>query len=149
MSSDETPFRFAHTLRVRWGECDMQGIVFNPHYMAYVDVGLTEYWREIGLAYPGALQGEDIDIFMVAAAQSWRDAARYDDELTVALRTAYIGTTSFRVEFAISRQSTILFHGHASYVTAGRLIRVPHPMSAWLIDLITCYERTPPERKPL
>src|ERR671910_1039928 len=29
------PYR--HTLRIRYGECDMQGIVFNAHYLAYCD----------------------------------------------------------------------------------------------------------------
>ena len=52
------PYRFIHRLRVRWGECDMQGIVFNPHYMALIDVALTEYWRDIGLPYPDALAAE-------------------------------------------------------------------------------------------
>ena len=37
---------FSHRLRVRYGECDAQGIVFNANYLAYVDVALTELWRE-------------------------------------------------------------------------------------------------------
>src|ERR671926_16488 len=37
------PFR--HRLRVRYGECDPQGIVFNANYLAYFDVGITELWR--------------------------------------------------------------------------------------------------------
>jgi acyl-CoA thioester hydrolase len=32
--------RFEHRLRVRFGECDPQGIVFNAHYVAYFDVGV-------------------------------------------------------------------------------------------------------------
>ena len=38
--------RCEHVLRVRFGECDPQGIVFNAHYVAYFDVALTELWRE-------------------------------------------------------------------------------------------------------
>ena len=29
------PFR--HRLRVRWSECDPQGVVFYAHYLAYFD----------------------------------------------------------------------------------------------------------------
>jgi acyl-CoA thioester hydrolase len=38
------PFR--HRLRVRWSECDLQGVVFYPNYLAYFDHLLTEMWRE-------------------------------------------------------------------------------------------------------
>ena len=31
---------FRHSIRVRYGECDMQGVVFNAHYLAYVDDAL-------------------------------------------------------------------------------------------------------------
>lgn len=36
--------RFAHEFRVRYGECDPQGIVFNPNYVAYFDHAMTELW---------------------------------------------------------------------------------------------------------
>ena len=36
---------FAHELRVRYGECDPQGIVFNANYLLYFDVAFTELWR--------------------------------------------------------------------------------------------------------
>ena len=37
---------FVHELRVRYGECDPQGIVFNANYLLYFDVAFTELWRE-------------------------------------------------------------------------------------------------------
>src|SRR5690606_20149900 len=40
-------FRFSTSLRVRWAEVDMQGIVFNGHYLTYADVGITEYFRAL------------------------------------------------------------------------------------------------------
>jgi hypothetical protein len=36
---------FVHRLRVRFHECDPQGVVFNAHYFSYFDVALTEMWR--------------------------------------------------------------------------------------------------------
>ncbi len=142
------PYRFTHRLRVRWGECDMQGIVFNPHYMAYIDVALTEYWRDIGLAYPDGLAAEGTDIFMVAANQRFADAARYDDLLDIALRTEYLGTTSLRFCFAIHRADTVLFEGQATYVVADRVTRRPVALGASLLDRILAYEAVTPDRKP-
>jgi YbgC/YbaW family acyl-CoA thioester hydrolase len=42
-------FVCAPRLRVRWAEVDMQKIVFNGHYLTYIDTAVAEYWREIGL----------------------------------------------------------------------------------------------------
>ena len=40
-----------HRLRVRWVEVDMQKVVFNGHYLTYIDSAIADYWRAIGLAY--------------------------------------------------------------------------------------------------
>ena len=40
-------FRFFHRLRVRWSEVDLQKIVFNPHYLSYIDVAMADYWRDV------------------------------------------------------------------------------------------------------
>ena len=59
------PFR--HRLRVRWSECDLQGVVFYPNYLAYFDHALTELWREAVGPYS---QINDLGIdLLVAEAQ--------------------------------------------------------------------------------
>jgi acyl-CoA thioester hydrolase len=138
--SEPNPFRFCHRLRVRWGECDMQGIVFNPHYMAYVDAALTEYWRAVGLPYPQAFAQLGTDTFMVAANQTYADAARFDDELDVWLRTEYLGNTSLRLAFAIHREADRLFHGTATYVNGDRITRKPVRLGDLLRKRIGDYE---------
>lgn len=140
-------FRFSHRLRVRWGECDMQGIVFNPHYLMYFDVAFTEYWRVIGMTYPGALLAEGLDNFMVASALRYRDAARYDDELDIHVRTEYFGTTSFRMGLSIQRAGGVLVDGTATYVTGDRDTRAPRPLPARLVNAVENYETVRPERK--
>ena len=37
---------FRMQIRVRYGECDPQGVVFNANHFGYFDVILTEAWRE-------------------------------------------------------------------------------------------------------
>ena len=34
-------FRFFHRMRVRWAEVDMQKIVFNAHYLMYIDTAVA------------------------------------------------------------------------------------------------------------
>ena len=45
-------FAFFHPTRVRWAECDVQGVVFYPQYFVYFDVAMTEYMRELGFTGP-------------------------------------------------------------------------------------------------
>ena len=48
------PEPFVHTFRVRYHECDAQGIVFNANWLSYFDVTLTEWFRAMFGSY-GAL----------------------------------------------------------------------------------------------
>ena len=57
-------FRFHHRLRVRWSEVDAQQVVFNGHYLNYLDVASGDYWRSLGLPYPDAFKHAGGDIFV-------------------------------------------------------------------------------------
>ena len=58
-------FSFFHALLVRWAEVDPQSIVFNGHYLTYADVSITEYFRALGVAYPGDLAQDGGDFFAI------------------------------------------------------------------------------------
>jgi acyl-CoA thioester hydrolase len=140
-------YRFFHRLRVRWAECDMQGIVFNPHYLMYFDVAFTEYMRAIGLPYPAAFAAEGTDTFMVSAQVDFRDSALFDDEIDVAVRVAYFGTTSFRVAFAVMQDGAVLVEGSVVYVNGDRQTRRSRALPEALIEAVIAFERVAPERK--
>ena len=36
---------YRHALRVRYGECDMQQVVFNANYLAYIDDAIDTWMR--------------------------------------------------------------------------------------------------------
>src|SRR2546425_9552427 len=66
-------FVCAPRLRVRWAEVDMQKIVFNGHYLTYIDTAIAEYWREIGLPYPhGYVERYASDVFLRKATVEYR-----------------------------------------------------------------------------
>ena len=75
---------FVHRLRVRFHECDPQGVVFNAHYFAYFDVALTELWREAFGSYANVVQ-DGTDVVVVEAGATFRAPARFDDEIDVEL----------------------------------------------------------------
>ena len=53
MTPDREDFALLYANRVRWGECDPQGIVFNVNYFLYFDIGMTEWLRALDLGEKG------------------------------------------------------------------------------------------------
>jgi acyl-CoA thioester hydrolase len=111
-------FAFAHELRVRWGETDPQGIVFNANYLLYADVAFTEYVRALGYPYPMPTKDAGTELFAVRSEVDFRGPARFDDMIAVAVRTARIGRSSFTMEFEIRRGDDLLTAIRTTYVNA-------------------------------
>jgi acyl-CoA thioester hydrolase len=106
---------FVHRLRVRFHECDPQGVVFYAQYFAYVDVALTEMWREAFGSY-GDVVAAGTDVVVVEAGSTFRASARFDDDLDVELRIARLGTTSMAMATAIRRDDELLVEGRIVHV---------------------------------
>lgn len=97
-------FPFSYQIRVRFGEVDYQGIVFNAHYLAYFDVALTEYMRAAGITYAADLQDRDENDFnVVKSILELKQPARADDLLDVCVKIGRIGRSSLTWELAIFR----------------------------------------------
>lgn len=94
-------FRFAYPVRVRYAECDQQGVVFNGAYMTYLDVAVTEYFRFLGLDVDGLAKQGSFDMAVARCTMEWRGPARFDDLLEICCATRRIGNASFTVAFAI------------------------------------------------
>jgi len=104
-SDSRTDYNCALRLRVRWAEVDMQKVVFNGHYLTYIDTAFAEYFRAIGLAYPdGYVDKYANDIFLRKAAVEYLGSAHYDDELCVHTRVAKLGRSSMTFAFEIWRE---------------------------------------------
>lgn len=90
---------FSHYLRVRYGECDTQRVVFNARYGEYVDVAFTEFLRAIGYGLGAAQPLPEVQL--VKQTTQWRGPARNDQILRLTVRCLRIGNTSFvmRTEF--------------------------------------------------
>ena len=109
------PRPYVHRLRVRFHECDPQGVVFYAHYFAYVDVALTEMWREAFGSYTDVVAA-GTDVVVVEAASTFRSSARFDDDLDVVLRIEQLGTTSMAMATAIRRDDELLVEGRIVHV---------------------------------
>jgi acyl-CoA thioester hydrolase len=98
---------FVYPLRVRYGECDPQGIVFNANYLLYCDVAFTELWREAVGPWQEMVE-RGFDAVVADAQLSFRAPARFDDELALVARVARLGNTAITTEIDIRRDDEVL-----------------------------------------
>ena len=97
------PFR--HRIRVRFNECDGQGVVFYANYLMYFDVAVTELWREACEGGYAGMIASGTDAMVAEANIRYRASARFDDELDLVARVTRIGTTSTTTRLAAERAS--------------------------------------------
>jgi len=72
--------RFHFYLRVRYGECDAQKVVFNSRYSDYADVSCMEFLRAVGLGKVVTTGGLDFQV--VKQTLEWKSSARFDQVLS-------------------------------------------------------------------
>ena len=105
------------TQKIRYSDCDPQGIVFNGNYARYWDDALTDWFEEAG--YGGEeLGGTGVDVVAARLEMDFKASAGLGDTLETSLRVERVGTTSMTVAFSTRRVSD------GAVVTEGREILV-------------------------
>ena len=133
-------FRCMHRLRVRWAEVDMQKIVFNAHYLMYIDTAMTEYWRALALPYEASMHILGGEMYVKKATVEYHASAKLDDTLDVGMRCARIGNSSCLFEAAIFCGDRLLVTGELVYVFADPATQTSTPVPAALRAMLEGYE---------
>lgn len=94
-SENQTAFTFR--FRVRYPECDAQGVVFNARYGDYADLSTTEFLRACIGGY-SALVNRGLETQVVRMLIEWKGPARFDDVVCAMVRCINIGNTSFSLQ---------------------------------------------------
>ncbi len=134
-------FRFAHRLRVRWVEVDMQQIVFNGHYLMYFDTAVTDYWRQLAMPYAATMAQLGGDMYVKRASVEYHASAEMDDFLEVCMRCDRIGNSSMTFAGAIFRGDELLITGDLVYVYADPVAKKSQPVPPALRDMLEAFER--------
>ena len=92
---------FCFVMRVRYGECDAQQVVFNSRYGEYADVAVTEYFRVLFGGIKEMLN-QGLDTQVVRFAIDWKSPARFDDVLGITVQTTRVGKTTFALQVDFS-----------------------------------------------
>lgn len=108
---------YRHQIRIRYGEVDMQQVVFNANYLAYVDDAVDTWFRvALGPDYHEGLGGLGWDIMLKKVVVEWQSPARFGDVLDLDVSIARWGRSSFdvRVDGAVGDQA--VFTAIVTYV---------------------------------
>ena len=140
--SDSTrqDFRLMHRLRVRWGEVDIQRIVFNPHYLMYIDSAFTEYWRVLAIPYEAIPELLGGDLYVRKSSLEYHGSARLDDLLDIGMKCERIGNSSMVFRSGVFRGDALLVSGEMVYVFADPATQSSKPVPPVLRDLVQSYE---------
>jgi acyl-CoA thioester hydrolase len=106
---------FVHPLRVRYVECDMQGHVFNAHYVTWMDIAHTELWRAAVGPYPEFVAGGH-EIVVAEVGVRFRAAARFDEDLEIGVVVEPLTTSSMTSRHAVRRGEELLVEGWVRHV---------------------------------
>ncbi|HEY4069275.1 MAG TPA: YbgC/FadM family acyl-CoA thioesterase [Burkholderiaceae bacterium] len=135
-----TDFRFFERLRVRWAEIDAQQIVFNGHYLLYLDTALAGYWRALALPYAQTMAQFGGDLYVRKSTLDYLASARYDDLLDIGLRIARIGNSSIVFEAGVFRQDQLLVSAELVYVFADPRTQTSRAVPPALRDALLGFE---------
>jgi acyl-CoA thioester hydrolase len=104
-----------HRLRVRYSDCDPQGVLFNAHYLTYFDIAITELWREAMGSYE-RLHELDVDLVVAEATVRYLRPIRFDIEVDLLPTVSHLGNTSLITAIGIESVEGLCAEGELRHV---------------------------------
>ena len=129
---------FVHELRVRYGECDPQGIVFNANYVAWFDIGITEVFR-VAVGSWSTLTERGVDAVVAHLDVDFRAPARFDDLVALHVVVEAFGTTSMTTRMEVRRDGELLVTGRLRHVFVDAATWRKTPVPDWVRDAFAPY----------
>lgn len=137
----EESYRFFHRLKVRYSEIDAQNIVFNSHYLTYLDIAMTEYFEEeLKLDYQELSKTGMFDFVLAKSTLEFKSPARAGDYLDIGVRTKSLGRSSFTMSFQIMRDNDLILLGEIIYVSIDPQTKTSSPIPDFIREKIEAFE---------
>ena len=103
-------FTWVH--RVRYGEVDLQRVVYNAHYLAWCDDAVEEWFASL----PVAAKDLGWDFMVKRATIEWTGSAGLRDDATIEVGVERWGRTSFQLGFTGRVGERAVFTAAITYV---------------------------------
>ena len=108
---------YQHDVRIRYGECDMQKVVFNAHYMAYCDDAIDSWFRSALTPDGSSFESIGFDFMLKTATISWDGPLRFGDTAVLSCAISRWGSASFDATIVGSVGEEQRFKAAITYVS--------------------------------
>ncbi len=132
---NNAPLVVKHSFRVRYIETDAMGIVHHSSYLAWMEMGRTEFMRHFGFTYR-QLELTGVLLPVLEVRVRYHSPAYYDDELVISTWVEELSRVRLLLSYRIDRPADgkLLTEGsslHTFMGKDGRPIRITHHTEAW------------------
>ena len=117
---------FTHAVRPRYDEVDMQGLVFNSHWLSYFDEASMRMLEAIGHTASSPL--DDFEASVVRAEVVWKGPARLDDRIEIDVDASRFGTSSFDLHYLARVAEREVCEATVTYVSVDRSTHRSRPI---------------------
>ncbi|RJQ78587.1 acyl-CoA thioesterase [Amycolatopsis panacis] len=129
-------------VRVRYHECDAQGVVFNAHYLSYADMASFEVEKALFGSHREFL-ATGLDVVVAESNLRYRLPCRFEDELVVSAYLGHLGTTSLVFDYEIRRDGQLTTEIRTRYVFVDPATLRPTPPPGEVIARYTPFLAQP------
>ena len=88
---------------MRFGETDLQAVVYYANYLVFAEVGRVAFLRSLGIVYERDMVAQGLDFTIGEARLRYHAPLRFDDEYDIKVRVGDIRHSSWTFEYAIDR----------------------------------------------
>ena len=108
---------FVHPIRVRYGECDMQKVVFNANYLAYCDDAIDSWFRSVLAPGGEGFETLGFDFMLKTATLTWHAPLTFGETADLACSIGRWGNASFDVAIEATVGAGERFSASITYVS--------------------------------
>ncbi|MDB4938285.1 MAG: 4-hydroxybenzoyl-CoA thioesterase family active site protein [Labilithrix sp.] len=123
------------TLRVRFCETDLMGIVHHATYLVYFEAGRVEWLRRRGITYAD-WTARGVQVPVASAELAYRAPSRFDDVLSIETTLEKLRAVSLDYKYRITRDTTLVAEGFtrlACVDASHKLLRIPEDIRTTLL----------------
>ncbi|MDC1366096.1 acyl-CoA thioesterase [Pelagibacterales bacterium] len=133
---------FSYNFRIRYSEVDAQKIVYNSHYLTFLDVSIFEFFDAIGFNQEGYIKETNNEFHTVKAVVEYKAPATLGDTIEVLTRIKKIGNSSitFQQEIYLHESDKLLATGEIVWVNTNQEEMVTTTVPDYLRQLLKDYQ---------
>ena len=133
---------FSYNFRIRYSEVDAQKIVYNSHYLTFLDVSIFEFFDAIGFNQEKYIKETNNEFHTVRAVVEYKAPATLGDTIEVLTRIKKIGNSSitFQQEIYLHESDKLLATGEIVWVNTNQKEMFPTTVPDYLRQLLKDYQ---------